>query len=106
MAIGLRQLCLFRPNTPTIHLITMPPYILPLTLRYRELGSARAGRTKVAVGIAASLALLAASFLPAANASATEYKEPDYSKFKVENGPITLEFWSWVGGLDNTVKDF
>jgi multiple sugar transport system substrate-binding protein len=84
----------------------MPPNILPLILRYRELGSARAERTKVAVGIAASLALLAASFLPASSASATEYKEPDYSKLKVENGPITLEFWSWVGGLDNTVKDF
>jgi multiple sugar transport system substrate-binding protein len=84
----------------------MPPNILPLILRYRDLGSARAERTKVALGIAASLTLLAASFLPASSASAAEYKEPDYSKFKVEDGPITLEFWSWVGGLDNTVKDF
>ena len=70
----------------------MPPNILPLTLRYREPGSARAERTKVAVGIAASLALLAASLLPASSTSATEYKEPDYSKLKVESGPITLEF--------------
>jgi multiple sugar transport system substrate-binding protein len=84
----------------------MPPNIFPVIFRYRDLSSARAERTKVAIGIAASLALLAASFLPASSASATEYKEPDYSKLKAENGPITLEFWSWVGGLDNTVKDF
>jgi multiple sugar transport system substrate-binding protein len=84
----------------------MAPNILSLILRNRELRTARAERTKVTIGIAASLTLLAASLLPASGASATEYKEPDYSKFKVEDGQITLEFWSWVGGLDNTVKDF
>ena len=73
----------------------MPPNIFPVIFRYRDLSSARAERTKVAIGIAASLALLAASSLPASGASATEYKEPDYSKLKVESGPITLEFWSW-----------
>jgi multiple sugar transport system substrate-binding protein len=50
--------------------------------------------------------LLTASLTLASAESSTQYKEPDYSKFKVEDGQITLEFWSWVGGLDNTVKDF
>jgi len=27
------------------------------------------------------------------------FKEPDYSKFPPESGPITLEVWSWVAGL-------
>ncbi len=33
-------------------------------------------------------------------ARAQDFKEPDYSKFKPEEGPVTLEVWSWVGGLD------
>src|SRR6202048_3857601 len=93
-------------NPPTIQLIFMAPNIFSLILRHRELRTARAQSTQVTIRIAASLTLLAASLLPASGASATEYNEPDYSKFKVEDGQITLEFWSWVGGLDNTVKDF
>lgn len=47
------------------------------------------------------------SGLPLQSASAQEaFKEPDYSKFQVESGQITLEFWSWVGGLDQVVKLF
>jgi multiple sugar transport system substrate-binding protein len=38
--------------------------------------------------------------------AADGFKEPDFSKFQVESGPITLEFWSWIGGLDQVVKQF
>ena len=34
------------------------------------------------------------------------FQQPDYSKFEVESGPITLEVWSWVGGLDKAAKEF
>jgi len=54
----------------------------------------------------ASIALLAISLHFASAQSASEFKEPDFGKFKVEEGPITLEFWSWVGGLDEVVKGF
>ena len=46
------------------------------------------------------------SLHPAAGQSASEFKQPDFSKFKPEEGQITLEFWSWVGGLDQVVKEF
>ena len=45
--------------------------------------------------------------LPFLSASAQEaYKEPDYSKLKPESGPITLEVWTWVVGLDKAAKLF
>jgi multiple sugar transport system substrate-binding protein len=45
--------------------------------------------------------------LPLSPASAEEaFNQPDYSKFPVESGPITLEVWSWVGGLDKAAKLF
>jgi multiple sugar transport system substrate-binding protein len=45
--------------------------------------------------------------LPLLSVSAQEaFKEPDYSKFTAESGPITLEVWSWVGGLDKAAKLF
>ena len=45
--------------------------------------------------------------LPLLSASAQEaFKEPDYSKFPAESGPITLEVWSWVSGLDKAAKLF
>src|SRR5438132_5061849 len=45
--------------------------------------------------------------LPLVSVIAQEaFKEPDYSKFPPENGPITLEVWSWVGGLDKAAKLF
>jgi multiple sugar transport system substrate-binding protein len=84
----------------------MAPNIFSFILRHHELRTARAKRSKVTIGIAASLTLLAGSLLPASGAPAAEFKEPDYSKFKVEEGQITLEFWSWVGGLDKVVKEF
>jgi multiple sugar transport system substrate-binding protein len=84
----------------------MPPNILSLSLRHREFTTVRAKRAKATIGVAASLALLAASLLPVSVGSAAESKEPDLSQFKVEEGQITLEFWSWVGGLDITVKEF
>ena len=34
------------------------------------------------------------------------FKEPDYSKFEVESGPISLEVWSWVAGLDKAAALF
>ena len=34
------------------------------------------------------------------------FKEPDYGKFEVESGPITLEVWSWVSGLDKAALLF
>jgi multiple sugar transport system substrate-binding protein len=53
------------------------------------------------------LALLALVMIqPVSAQSSTDYKEPDYSKFKVENGQITLEVWSWLVGLDQVVKEF
>ena len=96
---------LFGPDPPTIQLIIYAPTILSLILRRRELPAVRAKRTKLAIGAAASLALLTASLLSVSVASA-EITEPDLSKFKVEDGQITLELWSWVGGLDITVKEF
>ena len=56
-----------------------------------------------------SIALMAAASvgLPVLSVSAEEaFKEPDYSKFPAESGPITLEVWSWVGGLDKAAKLF
>jgi len=47
------------------------------------------------------------SWLPLSAASAQEaFSQPDYSKFPVESGPITLEVWSWVGGLDKAARLF
>jgi multiple sugar transport system substrate-binding protein len=45
--------------------------------------------------------------LPLLSASGQEsFKEPDYSKFPAESGQITLEVWSWVGGLDKAALLF
>ena len=45
--------------------------------------------------------------LPLASANAQEgFQHPDFSKFPAESGPITLEVWSWVGGLDKAAKFF
>jgi multiple sugar transport system substrate-binding protein len=52
-----------------------------------------------AVGCLSCLPLIAAGAQDASS-------QPDYSKFPVENGPITLEVWSWVGGLDKAGKLF
>jgi multiple sugar transport system substrate-binding protein len=84
----------------------MPLSTPSLVLRQRESPTARAVRAKVTLGIVASFTLFATSLLPASGASSGDFKEPDYSKFKVEEGQITLEFWSWVGGLDKVVKEF
>lgn len=57
----------------------------------------------------ATMALLAGALvgLPLCSATAQEnFKQPDYSKFPAESGPITLEVWSWVGGLDKAAKLF
>src|SRR6516165_9721777 len=87
-------------------IIIMPPNILPPVILQRESRTARSERYKLLPGVAASFALPALSLLPASGESTSEFKEPDYSKFKVEDGQITLEFWSWVGGLDKVVKEF
>ena len=56
-----------------------------------------------------SVALLAGALvgLPVLSASAQEnFKQPDYSKFPAESGPVTLEVWSWVRGLDKVAQAF
>jgi multiple sugar transport system substrate-binding protein len=84
----------------------MPPRVLSSLFRPRDSVPTCHGRSNLFLTVAASLTLLTASLTPVSAQSTSGYKEPDYSKFKVEDGQITLEFWSWVGGLDNTVKDF
>jgi hypothetical protein len=45
--------------------------------------------------------------LPLLSVSAQEaFRQPDYSKFPAESGPIMLEVWSWVSGFANDVKDY
>src|SRR6202166_2540617 len=80
----------------------MPPSVLSSLFRSRDSAAIRHGRSNISLASVVSFTLLTASL----TLGAAEYKEPDYSKFKVEDGQYTLEFWSWVGGLDNTVKDF
>jgi multiple sugar transport system substrate-binding protein len=75
-------------------------------VRRPDPAGARSGPHRLVCTAATLVALVAASLANASAQSAGDYKQPDYSKFKVEEGQITLEFWSWVGGLDNTVKDF
>lgn len=82
----------------------MPPSVLSSLFRLRDSDAIRHGRSNLA-GVVFFTCLTASLTLASAD-SATGFKEPDYSKFKVEDGQYTLEFWSWVGGLDNTVKDF
>ena len=51
----------------------------------------------------------ACAVLPLAAATAADqggFNQPDYGKFSPESGPITLEVWSWVGGLDKTAAEF
>jgi multiple sugar transport system substrate-binding protein len=84
----------------------MPPRILSSLFPPPDSAATRHGRSNLSLASVVSFTLLAASLTLASAESANGYKEPDYSKFKVEDGQFTLEFWSWVGGLDNTVKDF
>src|ERR1700722_1320315 len=86
--------------------MTMLPSVPSSLLRSREPAASRPDRSNLSLTFTACLTLLTASLTLASADSATGFKEPDYSKFKVEDGQYTLEFWSWVGGLDNTVKDF
>jgi ABC-type glycerol-3-phosphate transport system substrate-binding protein len=86
--------------------MNFPDSMLPFALRSREPAPVRFESLKVSLGFVASFALLAGSLLPASGQSAAEFKQPDYSQFKVEDDKITLECWSWVGGLDQVVKEF
>lgn len=83
-----------------------PKTNLPLVIHQHKLPRVRFESLKVSLSFVASAALLIASLHPASGQSASEFKQPDYSKLKVEEGQITLEFWSWVGGLDQVVKEF
>jgi hypothetical protein len=76
--------------------MNFPDSMLPLAFGRREPAPVRFEPLKVSLGFVASFALLAASLLPASGQSAPEFKQPDYSQFKVESDQITLEFWSWV----------
>src|ERR1700724_871535 len=78
--------------------------VLSSLFRLRDSDAIQHGRSKPA-GVVFFPCLTASLTLRSAD-SATGFKEPDYSKFKVEDGQYSLEFWSGVGGLDNTVKDF
>ena len=53
----------------------------------------------VVAGCVVSLAL-------SAGVAQEGYHQPDYGKFPVDSGPVTLEVWSWVDGLDKDVKLF
>ena len=65
--------------------------------------SARRVRVPLLLGAVASCLIS----LPLSPGSAQEaFNRPDYSKFPVESGPITLEVWSWVGGLDKAARLF
>jgi multiple sugar transport system substrate-binding protein len=82
------------------------PGIFSLLFRRRHSAKSCHGQCRLSLSAVALIALLT-PFLPTSSAqSAGDYKKPDYAKLKPEEGQITLEFWSWVGGLDNTVKDF
>jgi multiple sugar transport system substrate-binding protein len=83
-----------------------PPGMFSSRFRRRDSATNCQRRCRLSLSAAAFMALLAASLPTASAQSAGDYKEPDYTKFKPEEGQITLEFWSWVGGLDKTVKDF
>src|SRR6516225_1027756 len=65
--------------------------------------SARRVRVPLLLGAVASC-LISVSLSPAGAQEA--FNQPDYSKFPVESGPITLEVWSWVGGLDKAARLF
>jgi multiple sugar transport system substrate-binding protein len=87
--------------------MNIPPGILILSLsRLRDSVLTRHRFSRCFLAAAASIALLTASLFLASAQSTGEYKEPDYTKFKPEEGQITLEVWSWVVGLDNTAKGF
>jgi multiple sugar transport system substrate-binding protein len=57
------------------------------------------------LSLLALLASITTPLLPV-SAQSSNFKEPDYSKVKVEDGQITIEVWSWVVGLDQVVKEF
>ena len=57
-----------------------------------------------AAALGGALALTAPA--PAARAQQSDFAQPDYGKFAPENGPITLEVWSWVSGLDKAAQQF
>ena len=86
------------------HPMITPQSIPPLAVHPTRLAPVRFERLKK--GFVAAIALLAMSLHPAAGQSASDFKQPDFSKLKPEEGQITLEFWSWVGGLDQVVKEF
>ncbi|MBV8901284.1 MAG: sugar ABC transporter substrate-binding protein [Verrucomicrobia bacterium] len=77
----------------------------PILHRWSSRVSPSFSRCSRAVLLISAWAGLAA--LPLNPADAQEaYRQPDYGKFQVESGPITLEVWSWVSGLDKAAQLF
>lgn len=74
-------------------------------IAWRPCLTSPARRTSLPLLILAIAGYIFCQFIPAVRAE-TGYKEPDYTKFKPESGPITLEVWSWVSGLDKAAKLF
>jgi multiple sugar transport system substrate-binding protein len=93
-------------DRPSPQIMIIPFRNLAFLFNLRGAVRLRRRTSPLALAGAVSIALLAVAVPELSAQSAGEYKEPDYTKFKPEEGQITLEFWSWVGGLDNTVKDF
>jgi len=86
--------------------ITNPPFFMTYSMLSRwflRRSSARRVRVPLLLGAVASC-LISVSLSPAGAQEA--FNQPDYSKFPVESGPITLEVWSWVGGLDKAARLF
>ncbi|MBV9490981.1 MAG: sugar ABC transporter substrate-binding protein [Verrucomicrobia bacterium] len=66
----------------------------------------RAGAALLLLTALGAYGCIVGLLLPSANAQQATYQQPDYSKFPAENGPITLEVWSWVSGLDKAAALF
>jgi multiple sugar transport system substrate-binding protein len=89
-----------------LHIPLMPPSMVFAACRRGKLNVVRRKCAKRFLGLFSFFAFSTTCLFPVTGWSATDFKEPDYSKFAAESGPITLEFWSWVSGLDQVVKQF
>ncbi len=76
------------------------PIVLPRIVAWLTSSSLPLRAALLAAGACAALPLAAAA------ADQGNFNQPDYGKFSPESGPITLEVWSWVGGLDKTAAEF
>jgi multiple sugar transport system substrate-binding protein len=96
--LGLRELALMTSEP-------RPPMRHPILYRWLSRVSPSLSRCSRAALLISAWAGVAGLPLSPANAQEA-YREPDYSKFPAESGPITLEVWSWVSGLDKAAQLF